>query len=94
LEEIYFQHPHNKIKKKNNTTIKTMQKKPTWHLKVKWSFSNQTYITHNAFQLSLTDEDIKCSIHICGRSYHVWQGHRYRMIVGFTTTYAISAYRF
>ena len=27
LEEIYFQPPHNKIKKKNNTKIKTMQKK-------------------------------------------------------------------
>ena len=71
-----------------------MQKKPTWHLKVKWSFSNQTYITHNAFQLLLTDEDIKCRINLCGRSYHVWQGYRDRMIVGFTTTYAISAYRF
>ena len=60
-------------------------------LKVRWLFPIQMFITQNAFQLLLTDEDTKCSIfYTTGVIVYInpgrGRGGRDRMIVGFTTT--------
>ena len=60
-------------------------------LKVRWLFPNQMFITHNAFQLLLTDEEAKCSIfYTTGVIVYInpvrGRGGRDRMVVGFTTT--------
>jgi hypothetical protein len=60
-------------------------------LKVRWLFPNQMFITLNAFQLLLIDEDTKCSIfYTTGVIVYInpgrGRGGHDRMVVGFTTT--------